>query len=211
MHEKTASADKEVAEKYFETFRQILKERGYKLEHVFIMGETGLFWKKIPSKTYNMRDETRVIGFKELKGKVTLIMCGNVAGFMVTFSILIPAFISTVTFFCFMCFFNSSSHTGQALICLFLWFSLSLTSHLLLTQARRCSLCSFDSVSLCICIWHLMGASRCSVCSASSLSFCCYICCICHGHVESPQLRATSTGVNASWTWHSAFAFELSF
>lgn len=43
------------------------------------MDETGLFWKKMPSRTYIMKGKTRVPGFKAQKSRVTLIMCGNVA------------------------------------------------------------------------------------------------------------------------------------
>ena len=46
------------------------------------MDETGLFWKKMPSRTFLMKDEMKALGFKKQKDRVTLIMCGNAAGWM---------------------------------------------------------------------------------------------------------------------------------
>ncbi|CAI9715467.1 transposable element-derived 1-like [Octopus vulgaris] len=46
------------------------------------MDETGLFRKKIPSRTYIMKDETRAPAFKAQKDRVMLITCHNAAGFM---------------------------------------------------------------------------------------------------------------------------------
>ena len=82
-HGEVASADTEVAEKYHEIFDQLIKEKGFKPEQIFNMDETGLFWKKIPSRTFLMKDEMKASGFKAQKDRVTLIMCGNAAGWMV--------------------------------------------------------------------------------------------------------------------------------
>lgn len=82
LHGEAASADIEAAQKYPETFRHIVEEKGYKPEQVFNMDETGLFWKKMPSRTYIMKDEAKAPGFKAQKDRITLIMCGNAAGFM---------------------------------------------------------------------------------------------------------------------------------
>ncbi|XP_070582413.1 homocysteine-responsive endoplasmic reticulum-resident ubiquitin-like domain member 2 protein isoform X3 [Erythrolamprus reginae] len=46
------------------------------------MDETGLFWKRMPSRTFLMQDEAKAPGFKAMKDRVTLIMCGNAAGFL---------------------------------------------------------------------------------------------------------------------------------
>ncbi|XP_029633726.1 tigger transposable element-derived protein 1-like [Octopus sinensis] len=82
LYEETVSADKEAAEKYLETFRQIIEEKGYKLEQVFYMDKTGLFWKKMPFRTYAMKDKARVPGLKAQMDRVMLITCSNAAGFM---------------------------------------------------------------------------------------------------------------------------------
>ncbi|KAF7239066.1 Tigger transposable element-derived protein 1 [Varanus komodoensis] len=82
LHGEAASASKEAVEKYPETFRHIIEEKGYKPEQVFNIDETGLFWKKMLSRTYIMKDEAKAPGFKAQKDRVTLIMCGNSAGYM---------------------------------------------------------------------------------------------------------------------------------
>jgi len=82
LHGEAASADKEAAEKYPETFKAIIEEKGYRPEQVFNMDETGLFWKKMPSRTFIMMEEAQAPGFKAQKDRLTLIMCGNAAGFM---------------------------------------------------------------------------------------------------------------------------------
>ncbi|XP_070582820.1 tigger transposable element-derived protein 1-like [Erythrolamprus reginae] len=46
------------------------------------MDETGLFWKRMPSRTFLMQDEAKAPGFKAMKDRVTLVMCGNAAGFL---------------------------------------------------------------------------------------------------------------------------------
>ena len=82
-HGEAASADTEVAAKYPEAFKKLVEEKGYKPEQVFNMDETGLFWKKLPSRTCLMKDELNAPGFKAQKDRVTLIMCGNAAGWMI--------------------------------------------------------------------------------------------------------------------------------
>lgn len=65
-----------------ETFKTIIKEWGDSHEQVFNMDVTRLFWKRMPSRTF-MKEEARAPGFKAYKDRVTLIMCGNAAGFMI--------------------------------------------------------------------------------------------------------------------------------
>lgn len=84
LHGEAGSADKPAAEEYVkETFKTIIEEGGYSHEQVFNMDETGLFWKRMPSRTFIMKEEARAPGFKAYKDRVTLIMCGNAAGFMI--------------------------------------------------------------------------------------------------------------------------------
>lgn len=64
-------------------YKKIIEEGGYKPEQVFNMDETGLFWKRMPSRTFIMQDEAKASGFKAQKDHVTLGMCGNAAGFMI--------------------------------------------------------------------------------------------------------------------------------
>ena len=74
--------DTEAADKYPEIFDQLNKEEGFKPEQVCNMAETGLFWKKMPSITFLMKDEMKAPGFKIQMDSVTLITCGNAAGWM---------------------------------------------------------------------------------------------------------------------------------
>uniref|UniRef100_UPI003590093E tigger transposable element-derived protein 1-like n=1 Tax=Myxine glutinosa TaxID=7769 RepID=UPI003590093E len=84
LHGEAASADKAAAEGYVnETFRTIIEEGGYKPEQVFNMDETALFWKRMPSRTFIMIEGARAPGFNAHKDRVTLVMCGNAAGFMI--------------------------------------------------------------------------------------------------------------------------------
>ncbi|XP_036360682.1 tigger transposable element-derived protein 1-like [Octopus sinensis] len=46
------------------------------------MDSTGLFWKKMPSRTFIIKDETRAPAFKALMDRVMLITCGNDVGFI---------------------------------------------------------------------------------------------------------------------------------
>lgn len=46
------------------------------------MDKISLFWKKMSSRTYVMKDEARAPGFKAQKDGVMLIMCSNAAGFI---------------------------------------------------------------------------------------------------------------------------------
>ncbi|XP_061923673.1 tigger transposable element-derived protein 1-like [Entelurus aequoreus] len=77
-------ADKARAEEFVRnTFKTLIKERSYRPEHVFNMAETGLFWKRMPSRTFIMKEEANAPGFKAQKDRFTLVMCGNAAGFMI--------------------------------------------------------------------------------------------------------------------------------
>ena len=80
--EAASDADTEAAEKYPEIINQLIKENGFKPEQVFNMDETGLFWRKMPSRAFLMKDEMNTAGFQAQKDRVKHIMCGNAAGWM---------------------------------------------------------------------------------------------------------------------------------
>ncbi|XP_070591828.1 tigger transposable element-derived protein 1-like [Erythrolamprus reginae] len=83
LHGEAASADTGAAEQYVHgTFKDLIEEGAYLPEQVFNMEETGLFWKRMPSQTFLMQDEAKAPGFKAPKDRVTLIMYGNAAGFL---------------------------------------------------------------------------------------------------------------------------------
>ncbi|XP_045609736.2 uncharacterized protein [Procambarus clarkii] len=65
---------------YAAEFAAIIKEEGYSPEQVFNAGETGLFWKRLPSKTFLMEEEKATLGFKASKDRLSLLFCSNAAG-----------------------------------------------------------------------------------------------------------------------------------
>ncbi|XP_067947476.1 tigger transposable element-derived protein 1-like [Watersipora subatra] len=84
LHGKVASVNTAGAVEYVSNkFKAIIEEGGYKPEKVFNMDETALFWKNIPSHTFIMQEEAKALGFKAQKYCVTLVMCGNAAGFTI--------------------------------------------------------------------------------------------------------------------------------
>ncbi|XP_070605089.1 tigger transposable element-derived protein 1-like [Erythrolamprus reginae] len=58
LHGEAASADTGAAENFVQrTFKDLIAEGGYLPEQVFNMDETGLFWKRMPSRTFLMQEE----------------------------------------------------------------------------------------------------------------------------------------------------------
>ena len=82
LHGKEASADMEEAAKYPGKWKKIIKEKGYHPGKVFSMDEIGLYWKKMSSRNYVMKEELGASSFKAQKNRLTLFTCSNVAGYM---------------------------------------------------------------------------------------------------------------------------------
>lgn len=79
-----ASADTVAAAEFPAILLEHIQEKEYRPEQVFNADETGLFWKKMPSRTYVSTEERTAPGFKAAKDRVTLLLCGNASGdFMV--------------------------------------------------------------------------------------------------------------------------------
>ena len=76
-----ASADKEGAEKFVEVLDELIVEEGYVAEQIFNVDETGLFWKRMPERSYIHKEEKSMPGFKAFKDRLTLLFGGNIAGF----------------------------------------------------------------------------------------------------------------------------------
>jgi hypothetical protein len=74
-----ASADDKGAADFVTTFAKILEDENYSDEQVFNVDETGLFWKKMPDRTYMSKEGKSMPGFKAAKDRLTLLLGGNAA------------------------------------------------------------------------------------------------------------------------------------
>uniref|UniRef100_A0A8C8VHY4 HTH CENPB-type domain-containing protein n=1 Tax=Pelusios castaneus TaxID=367368 RepID=A0A8C8VHY4_9SAUR len=79
-HGEAASVDMKAAEEYLKTFAGIIAAEGYIPQQVFNCDETGLFWKKMPRRTYITAEEKRMPGHKPMKDRLTLALCANASG-----------------------------------------------------------------------------------------------------------------------------------
>ncbi|XP_058445079.1 tigger transposable element-derived protein 1-like [Malaya genurostris] len=75
-----ASADTVAAREYPAKLLAIIKQGAYHPDQVFNADETGLFWKKMPNRTYLAAAERQAPGFKAAKDRVTLLFCSNASG-----------------------------------------------------------------------------------------------------------------------------------
>ncbi|XP_054729383.1 tigger transposable element-derived protein 1-like [Anastrepha obliqua] len=75
-----ASADDDEAKSFPKKFLKIIEDGGYSPDQVFNADETGLFWKKMPSRTYIAKSEKSASGFKAAKDRVTFLFCSNASG-----------------------------------------------------------------------------------------------------------------------------------
>ncbi|XP_060771024.1 tigger transposable element-derived protein 1-like isoform X4 [Neoarius graeffei] len=75
-----ASAD-EGARKFTKILDEIIADEGYIGEQIFNVDETGLFWKRMPARTYIHKEAKSMPGFKSFKDRLTLLLGGNIAGF----------------------------------------------------------------------------------------------------------------------------------
>ncbi|XP_067123781.1 jerky protein homolog-like [Centruroides vittatus] len=74
------SADAESVERLKKSFRNMIDKDGYKKTNVYKADETGLHWKKMPTKTLVSKNEMSAPGFKTSKSRITVMVCGNVTG-----------------------------------------------------------------------------------------------------------------------------------
>lgn len=75
-----ASADENAAKSFPEKLVKIIEDGGYIPDQVFNADETGLFWKKMPTRTYIAKSEKSTGGFKAAKDRVTFLLCSNASG-----------------------------------------------------------------------------------------------------------------------------------
>ncbi|XP_044304720.1 tigger transposable element-derived protein 1-like [Varanus komodoensis] len=80
MHREPAGARVGEAAKFVKTFQQFVDREGFVAQQVFNCDEMGLFWKRMPRRTYITEEEKAVPGHKPMKDKLTLLLCGNASG-----------------------------------------------------------------------------------------------------------------------------------
>ena len=71
-----ASADDKAAQEYCPKFLKIIQEGG----QVFNADKTGLFWKRLPKRTYLSKTQKSLGGFKTAKDHVSFLLCSNGSG-----------------------------------------------------------------------------------------------------------------------------------
>ncbi|XP_062817880.1 tigger transposable element-derived protein 1-like isoform X2 [Anolis carolinensis] len=78
-----ASFNEEEATAFLAELKKLIQEKGYHPKQVFNCNETGLFWKKMPNRTYIHQSLKEALGNKTWNDKLTLVLCGNTAGHMI--------------------------------------------------------------------------------------------------------------------------------
>ena len=79
-HGEAASSHKAAADKFKVEFKQCVNAEQYVPQQVFNMDKTGLFWKKMPQRTYITREEKSMPSDKPMKDRLTLLLYGNASG-----------------------------------------------------------------------------------------------------------------------------------
>ena len=66
--EERASADHDASKAFPAELVSLIEEKGYLLEQVFNVDETGLFWKNMLTRMFISQHESKATGFKATKG-----------------------------------------------------------------------------------------------------------------------------------------------
>ncbi|XP_021706484.1 tigger transposable element-derived protein 1-like [Aedes aegypti] len=80
MAGESASADDQAAASFPAELKRVIEEGNYKPDQVFNADETGLFWRRMPSRTYTFKNTKCTKGHKTAKARVTLMFCSNASG-----------------------------------------------------------------------------------------------------------------------------------
>ncbi|KAG7172217.1 Tigger transposable element-derived protein 1-like 24 [Homarus americanus] len=75
-----ASADRVAARDFPPFLREVMEEGQYTDDQVFNMDESGLFWKKLPTKTFVVQSASKVPGRKLQKERITVLFTINASG-----------------------------------------------------------------------------------------------------------------------------------
>ncbi|KAG7163959.1 Tigger transposable element-derived protein 1-like 48 [Homarus americanus] len=74
------SPDRVAAREFPPFLREIMEEGQYTDDQVFNMDESGLFWKKLPSKTFVVKNASKCRGRKLQKERITVLFTTNASG-----------------------------------------------------------------------------------------------------------------------------------
>ncbi|GFY74588.1 tigger transposable element-derived protein 1 [Trichonephila inaurata madagascariensis] len=75
-----ASGDTRAAAEFPGKLKTIIEHGNYPPELVFNVDETGLFWKRVPKRTFLSHEGKPASGFKAAKDRLTLLLGGNASG-----------------------------------------------------------------------------------------------------------------------------------
>lgn len=74
------SADVASAEDFKKTFKEFCRAGGFESKNIYNADETGLNWKKLPTKSLVSKRETAAPGYKVSKARITAMVCANYTG-----------------------------------------------------------------------------------------------------------------------------------
>ncbi|UYV77714.1 TIGD1 [Cordylochernes scorpioides] len=74
------SGDVDAAQEYPANFAEIINENSYTPDQVFNADESGLFWKKMPERTYVSKFYKSASGHRAAKDHITILFCSNASG-----------------------------------------------------------------------------------------------------------------------------------
>ncbi|GLV37474.1 hypothetical protein CBL_10560 [Carabus blaptoides fortunei] len=77
-----ASSNKDAAEKFVGEFKIFVEHEAFSPNQVFNCDESGLFWKKMPSRTYITKEEKSLPGHKPMIDRLTLLLCANASEYL---------------------------------------------------------------------------------------------------------------------------------
>ncbi|XP_067122117.1 tigger transposable element-derived protein 1-like [Centruroides vittatus] len=80
MKGEAASANEAASKEYPNILKGIIERGGYKPEQVFNVDETGLYWKRMPDRTYISKTKKSAPGYKVSKERLTLLLGANATG-----------------------------------------------------------------------------------------------------------------------------------
>ncbi|KAG7170025.1 Jerky protein-like 28 [Homarus americanus] len=75
-----ARADRVAAREFPPFLREIMEEGQYTDDQVFNMDESGLFWKKLPSKTFVVKNASKIRGRKMQKERIIVLFTTKASG-----------------------------------------------------------------------------------------------------------------------------------